>query len=78
MKKIFSLITCLLLSCALNAQERIKMEKAGGIYKIPCEVNGLRMKDSFAGRTTLIKYYTDNKEYVKARDLCNGLLNEHL
>ena len=35
-------------------------------------------KDSFAGRTTLIKYYTDNKEYVKARDLCNGLLNEYI
>lgn len=42
--KHFLLIICLLLSCTLNAQDRIKMEKSGGIYKIPCEVNGLRMK----------------------------------
>ena len=47
MKKFFSLIICLLLSGILNAQERIKMEKSGGIYKIPCEVNGLRMKFYF-------------------------------
>ena len=54
MKKFFSLITCLLLSCALNAQERIKMEKAGGIYKIPCEVNGLRMKFYFDTGASLV------------------------
>ena len=54
MKHFFSLITCLLLSSFLNAQERIKMEKAGGIYKIPCEVNGLRMKFYFDTGASLV------------------------
>ena len=54
MKHIFILIFYLLLSCTLNAQERIKMEKAGGIYKIPCEVNGLRMKFYFDTGASLV------------------------
>ncbi|MBR6446094.1 MAG: retroviral-like aspartic protease family protein [Prevotella sp.] len=35
-------------------------------------------KESFAGRTALLRYYFDNKEFLKARDLCNGLLNEYI
>lgn len=54
MKHFISLITCLVLSSMLNAQERIKMEKAGGIYKIPCEVNGLRMKFYFDTGASLV------------------------
>ena len=54
MKHFVSLIICLLLSSNLNAQERIKMEKAGGIYKIPCEVNGLRMKFYFDTGASLV------------------------
>lgn len=48
------LITFLLLSSILNAQERIKMEKSGGIYRIPCEVNGLRMKFYFDTGASLV------------------------
>ena len=54
MKCLLSLITCLLLSSIINAQERIKMEKSGGIYKIPCEVNGLRMKFYFDTGASLV------------------------
>lgn len=54
MKCILSLITCLLLSSIINAQERIKMEKSGGIYKVPCEVNGLRMKFYFDTGASLV------------------------
>jgi hypothetical protein len=32
---------------------------------------------SFAGRTALLKYYFDNKEFQEARYLCNELLNEY-
>ena len=52
--KHFLLIICLLLSCTLNAQDRITMEKSGGIYKIPCEVNGLRMKFYFDTGASLV------------------------
>lgn len=38
---------CIIFSFHLNAQNRIKMEKSDGIYKIPCQVNGLRMKFYF-------------------------------
>ena len=34
-------------------------------------------KDSFVGRLALLKYYSDNKQFLKARDFCNGLLNEY-
>ena len=34
-------------------------------------------KSSFAGRTALLQYYFDNKEFQKARNLCNELLNEY-
>ena len=54
MRILLSLIICLLLSSITNAQERIKMEKAGGIYKIPCEVNGLRMKFYFDTGASLV------------------------
>lgn len=54
MKYLLSLITCVLLSSIINAQERIKMEKSGGIYKIPCEVNGLRMKFYFDTGASLV------------------------
>ena len=54
MKILFSFIICLLLSCNINAQERIKMEKVDGIYKIPCEVNGLRMKFYFDTGASLV------------------------
>ena len=48
------LIICLLFPYVLNAQEQIKMEKSGGIYKIPCEVNGLRMKFYFDTGASLV------------------------
>ena len=36
------------MSClCLNAEVRIHMEKEAGVYKVPCEVNGLKMKFIF-------------------------------
>ena len=47
MKKILSLF--IIYSCLFsgNAQTTIKMEKTGGVYKIPCKVNGLGLKFIF-------------------------------
>ncbi len=46
MKKII-LILFLLLSATGYSQVKIQMQKDGGVYKVPCEVNGLRMKFIF-------------------------------
>lgn len=35
-------------------------------------------KDSFFGRIKLLTFYHKNKEFLKARDLCNGLLNDYI
>ena len=43
MRKIFFLI-CLLSSLCAMAQKTIFMEKEAGVYKIPCKVNGAKMK----------------------------------
>lgn len=46
MKKII-LILFLLLSVTGKSQVKIQMQEDGGVYKVPCEVNGLRMKFIF-------------------------------
>ena len=39
----FILITCM----SINAEVRIHMEKEAGVYKVPCSVNGLKLKFIF-------------------------------
>lgn len=46
MKKIVLLLLCLTPLLSFS-QVTIKMEEDGGVYKVPCEVNGLRMKFIF-------------------------------
>ena len=40
-------ITFLLLAVTMFPKTTITMEKDGGVYKVPCVVNGLRMKFIF-------------------------------
>ena len=48
MKRIALSIIALLVCCiSINAEVRILMEKEGGVYKVPCEVNGLKLKFIF-------------------------------
>lgn len=61
-------------SCA-NAQVSIQMEREGGVYKIPCKVNGARMKlifDTGASNVCLSKsmaeYLLEN-DYISFKDL---------
>lgn len=44
---IISILLSLFLTIALNAQTSIKMQKKGGVYMIPCKVNGLPLKFIF-------------------------------
>ena len=54
-----TILTALLLLCipqSACSQNVIQMERSGGVYKIPCEVNGLRLKmilDTGASKVTL-------------------------
>ena len=47
MKRTLSLLLAFSLFANLFAQERIKMRQESGIYTIPCEVNGLRLRFIF-------------------------------
>jgi clan AA aspartic protease (TIGR02281 family) len=47
MKKIFIISTFMLFAFTLNAQTKITMLKEGGIYTVPCKVNGLPLKFIF-------------------------------
>ena len=47
MKKLVSLLSVMLMSIAVSAQMTIIMEKDGGVYKVPCTVNGVKMKFIF-------------------------------
>lgn len=47
MKHIIVLFIALMGCLCLNAEVRIHMEKEAGVYKVPCQVNGLKMKFIF-------------------------------
>ena len=47
MKKVVLVFLALTMSLFLSAQVTIQMEKDGGVYKVPCNVNGVKMKFIF-------------------------------
>lgn len=47
MKKQILLFLALIMSIMVTAQVTIQMEKEGGVYKVPCTVNGVKMKFIF-------------------------------
>jgi len=47
MKRTFIITTLLCITSVLLTQTRIKMKKEGGVYTIPCEVNGLKLRFIF-------------------------------
>jgi clan AA aspartic protease (TIGR02281 family) len=47
MKKIFIISIFVLLNFTLHAQTKISMSKEGGVYTVPCKVNGLPLKFIF-------------------------------
>lgn len=47
MRKVLAILIILLFKATIVAQVVIPMEKDGGVYKVPCVVNGLRMKFIF-------------------------------
>lgn len=75
MKKIIVLVCILIASSLMYAQKTIKMESEGGVYKIPCVVNGARMKmifDTGASSVSLsmsIANFLYENEYITKEDI---------
>lgn len=74
MKRLISLLLLLLPLTSL-AQTRIQMQEENGVYKIPCEVNGLRMKfifDTGASNVNIslteAKFMLEN-DYISSDDI---------
>lgn len=71
----FLLATLLVVSTLLSAQVTITMEQEGGVYKVPCKVNGAKMKfifDTGAATVclseTMAKYLLEN-DYITRDDI---------
>ena len=74
MKKFVLLVLFCLLNISLSAQTVIQMEEYGGVYRIPCSVNGAKMKlifDTGASNVSLsmamAEYLLDN-DFIKKED----------
>ena len=62
MKNIIVLLIVLMGCLCLNAEVRIHMEKEAGVYKVPCQVNGLKMKfifDTGAANVSISSTYAE-------------------
>ena len=75
MKHIITLILAFLFCFSLNAEVRIHMEKESGVYKVPCTVNGLKMKfifDTGAATVCMSSTYAEmmlENGYLKESDI---------
>ncbi len=62
MKHIIAIFLVLLSCLSISAEVRIHMEKEGGVYKVPCSVNGLKLKfifDTGAANVCISGTYAD-------------------
>lgn len=75
MKKQILLLLVLMMSIVASAQVTIQMEKESGVYKVPCTVNGVKMKFIFdTGAATVSMSQTMAQllldgEYLSATDI---------
>ncbi len=75
MKKQILLFMALIMSIVASAQVTIQMEKEGGVYKVPCNVNGVKMKFIFdTGASTVCMSQTMAQflldgEYLSVNDI---------
>lgn len=72
MKHIIAIFLVLISCLSINAEVRIHMEQEGGVYKVPCEVNGLKLKfifDTGAASVSISQTYAEMM-------LENGYLDE--
>lgn len=75
MKRTLSLLLAISLFANLFAQERIKMRQESGIYTIPCEVNGLRLRFIFDTGTADVSISSTEALFMLKNDY---LKSEHI
>lgn len=75
MKKQILVLLALMMSIVASAQVTIQMEKDGGVYKVPCTVNGVKMKFIFdtgastvSMSQTMAQFLLDG-EYLSVSDI---------
>ena len=75
MKRTLLFLICVIYSVLATAKVTIEMEKEGGVYKVPCIVNGLRMRfifDTGAANVciseTMANYMLEN-DYLQKEDI---------
>lgn len=71
MKRLISLLFFCGISAFLYSQIKIEMEKEGGVYKVPCEVNGLKLQFIFDTGASVVSLSNSVAEFM----LKNGYLN---
>lgn len=72
MKHIIVLFIALMSCLSVNAEVRIHMEKESGVYKVPCQINGLNMKFIFDTGAAIVSISSSYAEMM----LNNGYLEE--
>jgi len=72
MKHIIVLFIALMGCLCLNAEVRIHMEKEAGVYKVPCQINGLNMKFIFDTGAAIVSISSSYAEMM----LDNGYLKD--
>lgn len=68
MKKVLLSIICLLSATLCFSQVTIVMEETNGVYKIPCSVNGLKMKFIFDTGASVVSISQSMAEYMFDND----------
>lgn len=72
MKNIIVLLIVLMSCLCVNAEVRIHMEKEAGVFKVPCQVNGLKIKFIFDTGAAIVSISSSYAEMM----LANGYLEE--
>ena len=92
MKKIFIIILLALPICLFSQTVNITLEEDGGVFKVPCEVNGAKMKFIFDTGATMVSLSLSMADYLYENNFideydfedlqefmdANGTITEHL
>ena len=78
--RLIFIITLTLITTSLYSQIKVVMEKKGGVYEVPCEVNGLKLKfvfDTGASNVSLsssVAEFMLKNDYLKKEDIYDEML----
>ncbi len=71
MKHIIAIFLVLISCLSVHAQVRIEMQETNGVYEVPCEVNGLRLKFIFDTGASNVSLSLDMAVFMLENDYLN-------